>query len=62
MSASERGFASMNKEKHKAIASKGGIARHKLRVGHYFTSEEARAAAIKMQAMRKAKREGAKVD
>lgn len=39
-----RGFASMDKEKQRRIASKGGKAAHELGYAHEFTSEEARAA------------------
>lgn len=39
-----RGFAAMDSEQHKAIASKGGKAAHRLGVAHRFTSAEASAA------------------
>ncbi len=42
-----RGFASMDKEKQRAIASKGGKAAHRKGTAHKFTSEEARAAGRK---------------
>jgi hypothetical protein len=42
-----RGFASMNEEKQRAIASKGGRAAHEKGTAHEFTPEEARAAGRK---------------
>lgn len=39
-----RGFASMNPDKQKLIASKGGKAAHKKGTAHKWTSEEARRA------------------
>lgn len=42
-----RGFGSMDKDKHREIASKGGIAAHEAGTAHEFTSEEARAAGKK---------------
>jgi general stress protein YciG len=42
-----RGFAAMDKEKQRAIASKGGRAAHQKGTAHEFTSEEARAAGRK---------------
>ncbi len=39
-----RGFASMDKAKQKAIASKGGRAAHLKGTAHKWTSEEARIA------------------
>ena len=42
-----RGFAAMNPEMHKEIASKGGKATQRLGVGHKFSSEEASAAGRK---------------
>ncbi len=42
-----RGFASMDKEKQREIASKGGRAAHRKGTAHKFTSEEARAAGRK---------------
>ena len=41
---SERGFASMDKEKQREIASKGGKAAHEKGTAHEFDSEEAREA------------------
>lgn len=39
-----RGFASMNPDKQRMIASKGGKAAHKKGTAHKWTSEEARIA------------------
>ncbi len=44
---SKRGFASMDEEKQKEIASKGGKAAHEKGTAHEFTSEEAREAGRK---------------
>ena len=44
---SERGFASMDDEKQREIASKGGHAAHEKGTAHEFTSEEAREAGRK---------------
>jgi len=44
---SERGFASMDEEKQRAIASEGGRAAHESGNAHEFTSEEAREAGRK---------------
>jgi general stress protein YciG len=44
---SERGFASMDDEKQREIASKGGKAAHEKGTAHEFTSEEAREAGRK---------------
>lgn len=41
---SNRGFASMDPERQREIASKGGHAAHESGHAHEFTSEEARAA------------------
>jgi general stress protein YciG len=41
---SKRGFASMDEEKQRAIASKGGKAAHEKGTAHEFDSEEAREA------------------
>lgn len=43
----KRGFASMDKEKQREIASKGGKAAHQSGRAHEFTSEEARNAGRK---------------
>ena len=42
-----RGFASMDKDKQREIASKGGQAAHEKGTDHEFTSDEARAAGRK---------------
>ncbi len=44
---SNRGFASMDPEKQREIASKGGRAAHAKGTAHEFTSEEAREAGRK---------------
>lgn len=44
MAKSERGFASMDPEKRREIARKGGKAAHERGVAHEFSSEEARQA------------------
>jgi general stress protein YciG len=44
---SNRGFASMDPEQQREIASKGGQAAHRQGVAHEWTSEEARAAGRK---------------
>ncbi|HVS92138.1 MAG TPA: KGG domain-containing protein [Mucilaginibacter sp.] len=44
---SQRGFASMNEEKQREIASKGGKAAHESGHAHEFSSEEAREAGRK---------------
>jgi general stress protein YciG len=44
---SNRGFASMDDEKQREIASKGGKAAHEKGTAHEFTSEEAREAGRK---------------
>ena len=44
---SARGFASMNAEKQREIARKGGKAAHQKGTAHEFTSDEARAAGRK---------------
>lgn len=43
----DRGFASMDPDKQREIASKGGRAAHQKRTAHEWTSEEARAAGRK---------------
>ncbi|SFJ00554.1 KGG domain-containing protein [Nitrosomonas sp. Nm34] len=43
----QRGFASMNEEKQREIASKGGHAAHEKGTAHEFSSEEAREAGRK---------------
>jgi general stress protein YciG len=42
-----RGFASMDKEKQREIAARGGKAAHAAGTAHEFTSEEAREAGRK---------------
>ena len=44
---SERGFASMDEDKQREIASKGGVASHESGRAHEFTPEEAREAGRK---------------
>lgn len=44
---SERGFASMDEDKQREIASKGGKAAHQRGTAHEFDSEEAREAGRK---------------
>ncbi len=44
---SKRGFASMDQDKQREIASKGGQAAHEKGTAHEFTSEEAREAGRK---------------
>lgn len=44
---SKRGFASMDPEKQREIASEGGKAAHEKGTAHEFTSEEAREAGHK---------------
>jgi general stress protein YciG len=44
---SRRGFAAMDQEKQRTIASKGGRAAHQKGTAHQFTSDEARAAGRK---------------
>ena len=46
-STSSRGFASMNQERQREIARKGGRAAHAKGTAHEFTSDEARAAGQK---------------
>jgi general stress protein YciG len=43
----KRGFASMDPEKQKLVASQGGRVAHQLGVAHQWTSEEARNAGKK---------------
>ena len=47
MAKSDRGFASMNKEKQREIASKGGKVAHQKGTAHEWTSDEARDAGRK---------------
>jgi hypothetical protein len=52
----KRGFSSMDPEKQREIASKGGKAAHQKGTAHEFTSEEARVAGRKGGAASRAKR------
>ncbi len=45
--ATKRGFSSMDKQKQREIASKGGKAAHEKGTAHEFTSDEARVAGRK---------------
>ena len=54
----KRGFSSMDKQKQKEIASKGGKAAHQKGTAHEFTSEEARIAGRKGGAASRARRAG----
>lgn len=47
MARNKRGFASMDPDKQRQIASKGGRAAHRRGTAHEFTSEEAREAGRK---------------
>jgi len=47
MAKSKRGFASMDKERQRTIASKGGQVAHQRGTAHEWTSAEARAAGKK---------------
>lgn len=47
MGISNRGFASMSREKRREIARKGGLAAHQKGTAHEWTSEEAREAGRK---------------
>jgi uncharacterized protein len=47
MSTRQRGFASMNPEKQREIARKGGTSAHEKGTAHEWTSEEARSAGRK---------------
>lgn len=47
MATSKRGFASMDAEKQRRIASKGGKAAHEKGTAHEFTPDEAREAGRK---------------
>ena len=47
MAQEDRGFASMDPDKQREIASKGGRAAHQKRTAHEWTSEEAREAGRK---------------
>jgi hypothetical protein len=58
----KRGFSSMDKQKQKEIASKGGKAAHQKGTAHEFTSEEARIAGRKGGAASRARRASAGAD
>ena len=47
MAKQKRGFANMDPEEHKRIASRGGQAAHRKRSAHVWNSEEAREAGRK---------------
>lgn len=47
MSTADRGFASMDKDKQRRIAQKGGLAAHAKGTAHEWTSTEAAAAGRK---------------
>jgi len=47
MATEDRGFASMDRDKQREIASKGGRAAHKIGAAHEWTREEAQAAGRK---------------
>ena len=47
MATEDRGFASMDRDKQREIASKGGRAAHKKGTAHEWTSEEAQVAGRK---------------
>ena len=53
---SRRGFASMDRNKQREIASKGGKAAHQKGTAHEFTTDEARVAGRKGGEARSAKR------
>lgn len=53
-----RGFASMDPEKQRAIASTGGRAAHASGNAHQFTSEEARKAAVRSHESRTQRNNG----
>jgi len=53
----KQGFASMDRERVSAIASKGGKAAHHKGTAHEWTSEEARRAGLKGVEVRRMNRE-----
>lgn len=59
MARNRRGFASMDPDKQRQIASKGGRAAHRRGTAHEFTSEEAREAGRKGGLARQRKRRDA---
>lgn len=56
----KRGFAAMDADKQREIASDGGRAAHRSGHAHKFTTEEARAAGRKSHESREAKKAAAK--
>lgn len=52
MATKDRGFASMDREKQRAIASRGGRAAHEKGTAHEWTRDEAREAGRKGGAVR----------
>lgn len=54
-----RGFAGMTPERQREIASQGGRAAHRSGNAHQYTSQEARAAALKGHANAKARADAA---
>lgn len=56
MAMKDRGFASMDRDKQREIASKGGKAAHRTGAAHEWTSEEAKAAGRKGGLARHAQR------
>jgi uncharacterized protein len=57
MSIKNRGFASLDKTRRSLIAGQGGRRAHALGTAHEWTPKEARAAAAKGVAARRAKRD-----
>ncbi len=51
----KRGFAAMDQEQQRAIASQGGKAAHQAGTAHRFTSDEARVAGAKGRQAARAK-------
>jgi general stress protein YciG len=58
MAIKDRGFASMDIERRKAIASLGGLAAHRKGTAHEWTSEEAQKAGKKGGLSSKNKKKG----
>ena len=59
MAITDRGFASMNRQKQREIASKGGKEAQRKGTAHQWSSEEARAAARKGVLARREKKQAA---
>ena len=59
MATEDRGFASMDRDKQREIASKGGRAAHKKGAAHEWTREEAQAAGRKGGLARHRRAQGA---